>query len=532
MSATADAIAEPADRSRTRTRGFVLAALLFAPLFLLVWFTTSPAEDAVILYEYSRNLAQHGIVTYGGAGVPIEGATDFLWMVLIAIAKLGGADEFFTALALNLVAAVWLVNVVDDRRYKVAAVAGLLATPFLYASFAGFSAIFFAAAFVLAATLAIANHRRFWLAVLLLCLVRPDGVVWGAGLVLLKWREHRATLRPAQEARAALAGLVVPGLAYFFARAAYFHEWLPLPFLVKSAGQRDWILFYRDSLVAIGDVAGPILVAALAVATTNRGGARRLLGRAALAFFLPVLFYGALRLEQNIGNRFMAPMFFGALYLVGLERSWRGLAAFVVLVALLGRDEARDTIATVASSRTENILHVSRDLARLHGRMLTTEAGRLAYYSRWDVDDSWGLNTPRYAHQVISTAAMAAVPPYDLVVGHCSLALLEEGADLTPTAGRSWANQCKAMVAYMRERHYEIHLLPHVRFDDTQPLERLKLLVRGHAAVRKRCERYDIYALNPAYPDIEALRRVLQDGQGIAYAPGLARGDPYEVCRP
>ena len=57
---------------------------MFGGLFALSYVYVVPAEDAVILYEYAKNLAQTGLITYGVASVPIEGATDFLWMVVIA----------------------------------------------------------------------------------------------------------------------------------------------------------------------------------------------------------------------------------------------------------------------------------------------------------------------------------------------------------------------------------------------------------------------------------------------------------------
>ena len=47
------------------------------------WFPV-PQEDAYILYRYSENLAGgHGIVWNVGE-TPTDGATDFLWMLVLA----------------------------------------------------------------------------------------------------------------------------------------------------------------------------------------------------------------------------------------------------------------------------------------------------------------------------------------------------------------------------------------------------------------------------------------------------------------
>src|SRR5271154_4277107 len=71
----------------------VLLTLLATPHFFL------PAEDAVILHQYSRNLAEQGAITYYAGGPHAEGATDFAWMGLIAAGiRCGIAPPVFTAL--------------------------------------------------------------------------------------------------------------------------------------------------------------------------------------------------------------------------------------------------------------------------------------------------------------------------------------------------------------------------------------------------------------------------------------------------
>jgi len=178
-----------------KRKGFVLSLLILSPVFLLAYFVTIPAEDSVILYEYAKNLAETGVITFGNAGTPIEGATDFLWMLAIAFLKLLGINEFFSALLLNLIGAAFLVNISRAVEYKVAALIGLFLTPYIYSSLNGFSAIFFSALYVYCLSLAINNKESLYSFVLVLCLVRPDGVVWGAGLILLRVSEQWRTLR-------------------------------------------------------------------------------------------------------------------------------------------------------------------------------------------------------------------------------------------------------------------------------------------------------------------------------------------------
>jgi len=231
---------------------------------------------------------------------------------------------------------------------------------------------------------------------------------------------------PAIEERTEIASmtLIIPGIVYFLWRAWYFSEWLPLPFLVKSSGRRDLLICYYESLDFILVVLFPIALAVIA------SGSSRIARRAACALILPIIFYGAMRLEQNIGNRFMAPMFFGGFYLLSQDRLMRPLLVFLCSSIYLSLSMTKGTLVGIANSRFENVFYISRDLAEFKGRMLVTEAGRLPYYSHWIAHDSWGLNTPRFAHKPISVDDFKEDYAYDLIVGHCDLTLLDE--DITP----------------------------------------------------------------------------------------------------
>lgn len=78
-----------------------------ASLFIMTYVTLThaPAEDAVILHQYSRNLAETGTISYIPGGVHAEGATDFLWMLYIALGfKLHLSPTVSTAIA-NIICA-------------------------------------------------------------------------------------------------------------------------------------------------------------------------------------------------------------------------------------------------------------------------------------------------------------------------------------------------------------------------------------------------------------------------------------------
>ena len=97
----------PSSRVQLKKYVLLLALMGLASLFIMTYVTLThaPAEDAVILHQYSRNLAETGTISYIPGGVHAEGATDFLWMLYIALGfKLHLSPTVSTALA-NIICA-------------------------------------------------------------------------------------------------------------------------------------------------------------------------------------------------------------------------------------------------------------------------------------------------------------------------------------------------------------------------------------------------------------------------------------------
>lgn len=202
-------------------------------------------------------------------------------------------------------------------------------------------------------------------------------------------------------------------MLYFFLRWIYFDEILPLPFLVKSAGTRDLLIFFHDSLAPVLYLAIPSL--AIVFIKRNRREAIALIG----CIVIPSLFYMSMRLEQNIGNRFLAPMFFGSLYVLCDSKKIYSVI-YISICAFLLSGIFKTTVKGLQVSKKENVFYLAQDLSAIQGKMLVTEAGRLAYYSDWFVHDSWGLNTPQYAKNLVTSKDVIR-ENYDLINAHCLL---------------------------------------------------------------------------------------------------------------
>jgi len=371
----------------------VMAGLVVAPRFSV------PSEDAVMLFHYSRNLAHTGAITYFPHGPHAEGATDFALMVFLALGIRLGLDPFWLMAITNGVSliaiAVLLLKMAGRRSSAVSmfAIIGVFALlPQLFAAIFGFSTVPFA---LLLVSLAFAFTRGNELAIplisLLLCLFRPDGVVFAIPLmvaaIIVSTNHLRAFLFD-------LALFLLPGAMYFLWRWHYFSEMLPLPFLVKSNTDRIGHIFVLGSVQGLA----PYWIAAFILLWLTLGRSvreRRNLVIILCLVILPNLFYMAMRLEQNVGGRFFIYLPVGVAILIAMN--WHqqsrpqllgvSILVWIFLFAHLYRLTARRFIEFQLVNRRA----IAEDLAQFpQGVMVVTEAGILPYYSNWVAYDAWG----------------------------------------------------------------------------------------------------------------------------------------------
>ncbi len=427
-------------------------ALIFLAL-VPHWFL--PAEDAVILFAYSRNLAQHGAITYVSGGPHVEGATDFAWMVLLAGAERLGIPSFWACAAANVAALLGLgvvlcrlagVRATVPRLLAVAGAAALFRQ--FFAATAGFAVL--PDAFLMALLVWMVVRKRLALAslvALVVCLFRPDGVVFAVPLLAgLLWR----TRGKAGWWVAAL--FVAPGLGYFLWRWHYFGELLPLPFLVKADFHRDFGLFVggsvRASLI-------PLLFTAIALGPVFALGRGTRLWLAGVLIGLPTLFYWMMRLDQNVGSRFFYYLPAGTAILLALH--WQALGprrrlasriVFAAWLVLMAAPLYREWL-TFRYMQFGSVKAIAQALGRSpeRGQLLTSEAGFLPFYSGWSSTDPWGLNTPEFAHRFFQAADVERSGA-DLLVTHPDLT---ESCIVQPRwpksyAERSWPHMTRNLV--------------------------------------------------------------------------------------
>lgn len=462
--------------------GLVVVAFVF--LLLTAHLSVPPAEDAAMLMRYALHLAEgHGIVWNIGEP-PIDGATDFLFMVMIAgLIKLGLGVEFATRLLIALahLATVGLVYWYSRRVLGVSAwiasLAGLViatsAAP-LYVStcFGAPVFAFFATCAWLCAVYLMLHPSNLGIVVgfgafsLLTGLTRPEGVLLTllmlTGIVIARgFRESRVAVGTW------LLFVVILGGVYFLWRWDYFGHPLPNPFYKKGGGS----LYIGGLKNSIRNFLGfnLLLLPLVAIAFIPSANRRQL-----FAAVFPVLGFVSLFIllsdEMNIYGRFQyvtLPMMVvvfvlsysflrNNLFSVAIKPSAiRGLYKIALFSAAAYYVFAYSLLVIFGHATplfADGRYFVARELSTLASRgyyMAVTEAGLLPFYSRWKAIDTWGLNDKHIARSGrVSSEYLSQYKPA-LIMIHI------RWTPLTPIRrANQWDEMCLTLIEYAKNNHY------------------------------------------------------------------------------
>jgi hypothetical protein len=503
----------------------VLAALLYFVVAVRVLLAGHLHEDAYILFTYVENLARgDGFAFYAG-GPPAEGATDFLWTVALAAAYRLGIDPGITAAALNAlgIAVLCLVSIrfipagVGPRMRPVLAICVTVlvtVSPIASAGIGGFSGPLFAAIVVLLFSAYLhGRHGVLPWGGLLLGLIRPDGVIIGAGYALLGlvdlWRQGG---RRRYLVHLVLAGTI--GCAYFAWRVSYFGHLLPLPLYVKNSGltvfpgvapNLNWLTITLP------------LVALAATVVLHDSVDRRRLGLAILPILLLLAGLCFARQMQNIDYRFQAPATAVAIVIATLaaghwiQRSSHVVASAAVICGLAMSLPVYGTMLVLNiryfdSAHYDNYLPYY--LAAVTDRNTTialTEAGRMAYWTNGTKIDLIGLNTPYPAIHGLDLAYLERVQP--------DLLFIDTARTLSLLPRTTAPFVAVTVDDIRRNRRMPLHWI-----DEAYPIRRAPLVVFDY--LERHPDAFDIVMVGQSngFRHLYAIRK----GGALAYADFIA----------
>ena len=456
---------------------------LFAWFF--VDFSIHPYEDAAMLMRYADHVAHGAGIVWNIGEPPVDGATDFLFMIFVAVVRRAGFSLEISVRLITLLAHFGTAGLIyaGMRQVQRAGIipaflsaAYLALGPGLFLSAAYFGTAFFglavAVAWILAQRLISSAGRSsrgylfFSLACLVVGLIRPEGVLIGV-LILISL----GVLIPLKEYRklAIVFGAVflTLGGTYFLWRWSYFGHPLPNPFYKKGGGHlyvlglkesfwnSFWLLYplvpafalsvrrtstFRTGIAFLIPIAGSVGMWVLISSATNFGG----------RFQYPTLVLGVLSwfpLVRTLRDDLRLPRFAS---LARMQRIALVLVAASVLAIVFRQHVSRSVAITYADDGRYAVGVMLGEYAARNYTIATTEAGLLPLYSRWRAIDTWGLNDQWIAHHGLITEEYLDRQRPDIIMWHGYFSPLHP---MSPKSSRwLWHRQILALQRYA-ERH-------------------------------------------------------------------------------
>ena len=478
----------------------LLVAVILAYAVSSVNFGMPPFEDAAMLMRYADHLADgYGIVWNIGQH-PVDGATDFLFMVASAVLIRIGVPVGRSVRAIGLLSHVLTVLIVfwvNRRVWQASTLVSFLSGLYLAVGTGlSYVAAFFGTPFfALFATLTwafglVLIRRRddprwaawgFAASGLVTGLIRPEGVILAvlmlAAVVLMRgWHGSRRLV-------GIFAGVfLVLGGAYFAWRWSYFGYPLPNPFYKKGGGLLHSDSFW-ESLGNLVRFAGPFSLAfVLGLRSTKTA-------RLTAALMLPlVLFAMAFVLvsnETNFGGRFQyalwplvviswVPLVSGLPEELGLvwhlpdDRIRRAVwvaAGLVAVYALVRYSVQQSCMLTIsqqscaAAYERDGRYEAAKMLSDYQGKgyvIATSEAGLLPFYSNWTAIDTWGLNDEWIAHNGgITEQYLDQIKP-EVIVFHAYFSPLVPPKLIEKNLSQDWFRMTITLKDYAEKHGYAL----------------------------------------------------------------------------
>lgn len=459
-------------------------------LFLILLFTyqsshLSISEDAYIMFRYAKNLAEgHGLVWNIGKD-PVEGATGFLWTILLAglyIFKIPFFYSIFILGAVLLLGTAFLIYYFLTRIFRIqpliTAVAAvvILTSPLVIQLRAGFETplfSFFMTVLTLSSAILIYSIRKFKnvalyalpVGGLFLSLTRPEGIILffltviGTG-IMLQSRERKILLHRI------VLWFFLPGGFYFLWRWLYFGYLFPNTFYAKSIlGSKsilEMLIEGQNTFTWLMMFLSPyILIISLSLLLPLHKKKRILLITVPLLLF--PLSYFAIFQAQNVGNRYqiaILPSFLIPFCLSGnilLQKiikkrfKWiKSLIVFLIGFFLVASSFYQTTHLNWDGGDDDRMIigKALQPLASKKYTMMSSEAGSLPFYSEWTAIDPAGHYDKYIAHNGLTANYIDEVRP-DLIMFHES-----KGTGRRPYLGGKWDEMIETLHNYAIKQDY------------------------------------------------------------------------------
>ncbi len=392
-----------------------------------------PAEDAFILFRYSEILADTGVISFNYNGDPTEGATDFLWMIILSVLYKIGINTVIGAALLNAIGVFIISYIVYDLLDKTLdqknpsnnLIIFLLLLIFLvfsklaFASYLGFSVLAYVSLMLAVYYYAWRMDLNKWLFFsVVFILFRPEAVLLfsGSALYILIYSLKAKINIPYKH----FTILLLVGIVYFIWRYEYFNELLPLPLYVKQLGTAEYYSNSKDLLHLIYPSLNILFISVLIIFPIKHKKFKIsniwIFSFIFLSLYLIIIISG--HKSQNIENRYEAPLliFLFISYIVIIRNYLSNKIIFCLnclfLLVSLNATYKFFKYKTGIDDFTKTAISIKKDKSQL--KIALTEAGNIPYFTKLEIFDLAGLNSKLTAKEPLTCKMLYDFSP-DLI---------------------------------------------------------------------------------------------------------------------
>lgn len=433
---------------------FIISTAVYLYLTISHWNKYGAAEDALILFIYSRNLGNGLGITYNPTIGPVEGATAFGWMVYLGLGPILNVDILGLARVGSIlfgIVIIWLISrwayINGETTLSVLLPPLVVAVTYLPEhTLTGFSTVVFGGVYLITsfAALYLLKHpdsKRFQVIFIfsgvLFGIIRPEGAILTFSLIagiLFFSRKFRLSM-------ILVLGTGIPFSVYHISRYLYFGYVFPNPFYIKSEGVAVVSNTYNAvSAFAMGNILLLILAAVGALALIDNHYSKI---KEVSIFGIPVIahfaIYSFITQAQNVDYRFQfIYIIFAAILLpFGINELYNIIqrvdiparktiqigkigVAFIIIVGLVFQPILGLGSVGFGSDPTNQEKEIGKLLSEYEDKnytMIVNQAGAMPYYSGWSSIDAGGLNDPYIAHNSLDTSYIRHHDP-DIIMFH------------------------------------------------------------------------------------------------------------------
>ncbi len=419
---------------------FLISSLSLFSLFLLIGFYSYPQEDALILYRYSSNLAETGQIVFNQNGIRTEGATDFLWMILLGILIYFKIDPYISTIIFSTLCFYLILNIFYKDIYK-------SDNTFFYILFClfllnlgqitgsslyGFSTIVFCAIGLIVYQQAYRGNFLNWcIASVIFCLFRPEALIFFLPSIFLAYKSAKET----SEIRLFLKyfiSILSIGIIYFCWRYLYFENLLPLPLTVKQhGGELSINRFFATISQLTSTLFITLILPILIFLLKSRKEFYNFENKIFISFILisisSLIYIFSISTgyqSQNIFFRYFAPVYFIvfliSMYCLTRLRKSRNIYVICMILIAIGSLDNSNLLNRIANIEDRNISNPTTNIFREFteksfanhpllavassiksndlNSIMVTEAGALPFITKFKTYDLVGLNTEKFAY--------------------------------------------------------------------------------------------------------------------------------------